>query len=113
MREGEGDGIGPWVRGPGKTLTIHALGDQTVPNYGYSGPSATSPPFNAKTVARHYGFGATRGSVTIGDIAASVTSWSDTQVQVTVPSGGPAGSIQQQAQYARPGSSAHVLAAHS
>ena len=40
----------------------HALGDQVVNNYGYSGPSATTAPFNQKTVTRHYGFGATQGT---------------------------------------------------
>ncbi len=37
-------------------------------NYGYSGPSTTTAPYNQKTVTRHYGFGATQGtgSVTIG-----------------------------------------------
>ena len=54
----------------GHTLTITALGDQTVPNYAYSGPAATTAPFNQKTITRHYGFGATQGtgSVTIGGV---------------------------------------------
>ena len=106
VSEVDGDGVGPWVSAAGKTLTIHALGDQQVPNNAYSGPSATAAPFNAKTVMRHYGFGATQGtgSVTIGGAAATVTGWSDTQITVTVPStGGSSGiplcAIQQQQQY--------------
>ena len=34
----DGDGAGPWVSAAGHTLTITALGDQQVNNYGYSGP---------------------------------------------------------------------------
>ena len=44
----------------GHTLTINALGDQDVSNYGYSGPSASTAPFNQKTITRHYGFGSTQ-----------------------------------------------------
>jgi hypothetical protein len=69
-------------------LTITALGDQVVPNHGYSGPQATTPPFNQKFITRHYGFGATQGtgSVTIAGVNAPVVSWSDSQIVVTVPS---------------------------
>jgi len=106
VSEVDGDGVGPWVSAAGHTLTIHALGDQQVPNNAYAGPSATAAPFNAKTITRHYGFGATQGtgSVGIGGAAATVTSWSDTQITVTVPSvGGSSGiplcAVQQQQQY--------------
>ncbi len=106
VSEVDGDGVGPWVSAAGNKLTIHSLGDQQVPNNAYSGPSATTGPYNAKTVLRHYGFGASQGtgSVTIGGAAATVTSWSDTQITVTVPStGGSSGiplcAIQQQQQY--------------
>src|SRR5215831_5899051 len=102
ISEVDGDGIGPWVSAAGpRVLTIHALGDQTVPNNAYSGPSATTAPYNQKTITRHYGFGATQGtgSVTIGGVAATVTSWSDTQITVTVPVGVPACPLQQQLQY--------------
>ncbi|MFM0030737.1 Ig-like domain-containing protein [Paraburkholderia madseniana] len=83
-------GTGPWVSGfgPGHTLTITARGDDTnVPNPAYSGPTATTAPFNRKFITRHYGFGATQGSgsVKIGGVPAFVTSWSDTQIQVIVP----------------------------
>jgi hypothetical protein len=104
IAEVDGDGVGPWVSASGHTLTITALGDQIVPNYGYSGPSATTAPYNQKTVTRHYGFGATQGtgSVTIGGVATTVTSWSDTSITVTVPPGVPPCAVQQQAQYANP-----------
>jgi len=101
IAEVDGDGVGPYVSAPLHTLTITALGDQMVPNYAYSGPSATTAPFNQKTIFRHYGFGATQGtgSVTIGKINAPVTSWSDSSITVTVPPGVPNCAVQQQAQY--------------
>ena len=110
ISEVDGDGVGPWVSAAGQTLTIRALGDQLVNNNAYSGPSATTAPYNQKTVTRHYGFGATQGSgsVTIGGVTASVTSWSDTTIVVTLPSTGPQVPLcplQQQAQYAGSGAS--------
>jgi len=80
-------GAGPWVSASGHTLTITALGDMPVLNHAYSGPNMISAPYNEKFVTRHYGFG-TQGpnsKVTIGGVAATVTSWSDTQIQVSVP----------------------------
>jgi hypothetical protein len=101
ISEVDGDGIGPYVSAAGHTLTITALGDEIVPNYAYSGPSATAAPFNQKTITRHYGFGGTQGtgSVTIGGVNAPVTGWSDTSITVTVPQGVPNCAVQQQAQY--------------
>jgi hypothetical protein len=97
-------GVGPWVSAPGQTLTITALGDQAVNNYGYSGPVVTTAPYNAKTVTRHYGFGAAAGSVALvgsDGVPHDLTgvSWSDSTITGTVPSGVPACSVQQQAQY--------------
>ncbi len=98
VAEVDGDGIGPWVAAPGKTLIIAALGDQQVNNNAYSGPSANAAPFNAKTISRHYGFlnqctnptaGSstcnTMSSVTIGGVNAIINGWNDTQITVTVP----------------------------
>ena len=109
IAEVDGDGVGPWVSAPLHTLTITALGDQTVPNYAYSGPSATTAPYNQKTITRHYGFGSCTitstgtcsngAAVTIGGINAPVTGWSDTSITVTVPPGVPNCAVQQQAQY--------------
>jgi hypothetical protein len=108
ISEVDGDGgVGPWVLGTGThTLTIHALGDQLVPNNAYAGPSASTAPYNQKTITRHYGFGATQGTVSIGGVPAAVTSWSDTQIVVTVPGGVPLCATQQQAQYGAPGAPA-------
>ena len=104
ISEVDGDGKGPWVSAPGHTLTITALGNQNVLNNGYSGPSATTAPFNQKTVQRHYGFGSqctTAGStctavsaVTIGGVPATINSWSDTSIKVTVPAVGGSKGIQ-------------------
>ena len=104
VSEVDGDGVGPWVSAAGKPLTITALGNQTVINNGYSGPAATAAPFNAQTVTRHYGFGATQGTgtVTIGGKTATVTGWSDTQITVTVPTGVANCAVQQQGQYYTP-----------
>jgi hypothetical protein len=95
------DGVGPWVSQAGHTLTITALGDYAVPNNAYNGPAATTAPYNQKTVVRHYGFGATAGTVTIGGVTAALTGtgWSDTSIQVAVPSGVPNCPVQQQASY--------------
>jgi hypothetical protein len=112
IKEVDGDGIGPWVSKPGVTLTITALGNQQVNNSAYSGPSANTAPFNLKTITHHYGFGGqclaptagsatcnTLSSVTIGGMSATIDSWSDTQILVTVPSGVPNCALQQQSQY--------------
>jgi hypothetical protein len=101
ISEVDGDGVGPYVSATGHTLTIHSLGDQTVQNYAYSGPSATTAPFNQKTVTRHYGFGTAKGTVTIGGVAVPPASinWSDTLITLPVPTSIPNCSVQQQAQY--------------
>jgi hypothetical protein len=92
IKEVDGDGIGPWVSagGTGHTLKIYALGDQMVDNYGYSGPNATVSPFNQQKIKRHYGFGATAGSVTLIDPSGAShnltgVSWSDGLITGTVP----------------------------
>jgi Bacterial Ig domain len=103
IKEVDGDGIGPWVSAAGKTLTITALGVQNVPNYAYSGPAASTPPFNAKTVSRHYGFGASGTVALVGSDGVSHpltgVSWSDTSITGTVPAGVPDCTIQQMALY--------------
>ncbi len=102
IAEVDGDkGKGPWASAPGVTMTIVALGDQKVTNYAYSGPQATTAPYNAQTTPRHYGFGSAPGTVTIGGVQATVPTgkWSDTTISVVVPTGVPACAVQQQAQY--------------
>jgi hypothetical protein len=74
-----------------QVLTITALGDKPVPNPAYTGPQATKPGFTNKFVTRHYGFGTTPGTVTIGGVVAPVTSgnWTDGTIKVAVPAGVP------------------------
>jgi hypothetical protein len=79
-------GVGPWVSAAGHNLTITALGDVVVPNYAYSGPGAGTAPFNLKFITRHYGFGTSAGTVTIGGVNAPVVgSWADQSITVSVP----------------------------
>ncbi len=116
IKEVDGDTVGgnnrgPWLSaaGSGHNLTITALGDQQVPDNAYSGPSATTAPFNQKTITRHYGFGGSKGTVSIGGVnvpTASITSWSDTSITLNVPASMTTGNgaiplcaVQQQAQY--------------
>ena len=102
--EGDG-GVGPWISATGgsHTIKIHALGNQQVNNYAYSGPSATDPRWNAKTITRHYGFGDSQGTgtVTVGGVAATVTHWDDAEIDITLPASPqvPACQIQQQTLY--------------
>jgi len=121
------DGVGPWASaaGTGHTLTITALGDQMVPNNAYSGPSATTAPYNQKSVIRHYGFGASQGSGSAvllalntsgAIIPLNVTSWSDAQITAGIPNSVTSNpnfqcAKQQQAQYGGPGTSGVTNAA--
>jgi hypothetical protein len=107
IKEVDGDGIGPWISAFGHTITITALGDTQVPNSAYAGPSANTAPFNLKTVNRHYGFGGTAGTVTVGGVPLTGVSWSDTSITGTVNlqavANGPTVpqcAVQQQQQYA-------------
>jgi Bacterial cadherin-like domain len=98
--DASGGGAGPWVIAAGHTLTISALGDQRVPNNAYSGPSATTAPYNNKFISRHYGFGpppsaaCNAGSsstlacpnVTIGGAPLTGVTWTDSQITGKVPS---------------------------
>jgi hypothetical protein len=93
-----GGGAGPWVSAFGNQITIHALGDQSVPNNAYSGPAASSSPFNQKFITRHYGFGQNPGTVTIGGVPLTNVQWDDMTITGNVPSGVPACALQQAGQ---------------
>jgi hypothetical protein len=89
---------GPWVSGTGAghRLTITALGDVTVPNNAYLGPAAQSGLASQKTITRHYGFGAAKGTVSINGREvppASITTWTDSQIVLTVPGGATTGEL--------------------
>ena len=106
IKEVDGDGIGPWLSATGSLkLTITALGDVQVNNSAYSGPSANVAPYNLKTIKRHYGFGGTQGTVTVGGVALTGVSWSDGTITGTIPIPltVPACTVQQQTQYGGPG----------
>ncbi len=96
--------VGPWVSAAGVTLHIYALGNAPVNNYAYSGPAATTAPFNQKTVGRKYSFGTAPGTVALvgSDGVAhplGSVSWGDLVITGTVPSGVSNCPVQQQAQY--------------
>src|SRR5258708_35508858 len=58
-------------------------------------------PYTKNTLPRHYGFGATKGTVAIGGVTvlpANITSWSDTAIAVNVPGGVPTCALQQRNQ---------------
>jgi hypothetical protein len=108
-----GTGIGPWVSAAGQQLHIYALGTVPVYNYGYSGPSATTAPFNAKSVTRKYSFGNTAGTVALVDANGAAhplgsVAWGDLVITGTVPSLSGAAMncpVQQQTQYGGPAAS--------
>ncbi|KAF3996030.1 hypothetical protein [Glaciimonas immobilis] len=85
----DGDNVGPWVAAADGThiVKITALSDVDVPNPAYQGPSATSAPFNQRTIKRHYGFGPIAGTISINGVALTNVSWSDANITATVPSG--------------------------
>jgi len=102
-----GSGSGPWVQAANNSLTIKALGDQTVTNHAYSGPSVSTSPFNQKFITRHYGFGGRPSgcpatgpcpNVTIGGVPMNDVAWSDTSITGKVPAGVPACKVQQSGQ---------------
>ncbi len=78
---GPGGSTGPVIAtdSTARELTIFSEGMVDVPNhlFGMAGEPITIP--------RNYGFGATQGTVFIGNDELTVTSWSDVVVQVTVP----------------------------
>jgi hypothetical protein len=85
-----------------QTLTITALGDLVVPNNAYSGPAAAVPPYNAKTITRHYTFGNSAGTVSVGGVTipSANVNWGDTTITVSLAGVNiPNCTIQQQPQY--------------
>jgi FtsP/CotA-like multicopper oxidase with cupredoxin domain len=67
--DGDAAGVGPLVAAGG-TLTITSMGTGVeVPNPAYEGPPGQ------KTISRDYDFGGVEGTVTIGGVALTITSW--------------------------------------
>ena len=79
--------------GSGVTLTITALGDKTVQNPNFSGPNATTAPYNQKTITRRYSFGSGGTAALVGadgvPHALTNVAWTDTQITGNVPTGVP------------------------
>ena len=98
IKQVNGDGDGPFIA-PGGSRTLHmtAMGPTEVPNPAYEGPSATTAPFNQKTIIRDHGFGAqctavgtgcaAVSSVKIGNVAATSVTWSATDITAVFPAG--------------------------
>jgi len=115
-------GSGPYVAAAGNSLTISALGDQTITNHAYSGPAATASPFNQKFITRHYGFGSRPAAtcpasgpcqnVTIGGVPMNDVTWSDTSISGKVPTGVPACQVQQLGQPAAQCGELAIIAAN-
>ncbi|PYT73623.1 MAG: hypothetical protein DMG39_06100 [Acidobacteria bacterium] len=91
----DGDGPGPWVSAIGHKITITSLGNQVVSNNAYSGPAASTFPYNQKFITRHYGFGTAQGTVTIAGKNMGIVSWSDTTIVANVSGAIPACTRQQ------------------
>src|SRR4029077_13087717 len=92
--DANGGGAGPWVSAAGNNLIIRCLGydnpasqcAKVVPNPAFGGPGATTAPFNQKSITRHYGFGGSPGTVTIGGVTADCSQqWSNAQLTCVVP----------------------------
>ena len=64
VSEVDGDGVGPWVSAAGNTLTINALGDQSVTNNAYSGPRLRRRPTTRRPLPATTASAAPQGTVT-------------------------------------------------
>ncbi len=88
-------GVGPYLdlaKATGTSLsvplTITARGDVQVLNPNYVGPTGLTAGSNTMFITRHYGFGTTAGTVSIGGIAlpaSAIASWTDAKIVVNVP----------------------------
>ncbi len=96
-----GVGGGPYIPTSGGNNNARVSGNQTiiitspglvdVPNPAYDGIGGTQP----KTIQRDYGFGATQGTgtVTLGTVPLTISSWIDTSITATVSNNTPVGQI--------------------
>ncbi|MBI1425266.1 MAG: hypothetical protein GC149_17605 [Gammaproteobacteria bacterium] len=90
VNDSNGKHVGPWLDHDLQTrsqLIITALGDVSVLNPDYAGPTNNNPPGNQPKITRHYGFGATAGSVRLysdahADVIVTlpIASWTDTSI---------------------------------
>jgi hypothetical protein len=94
----DGDSVGPWISAAGaRTIRITALGDVSVPNPAYEGPTALpnplAPTVNQPKITRHYGFGATPGTLSVNGVALTNVTWTDTAITATVPAAATTGEL--------------------
>ncbi len=81
-------GGGPYIpnknanNGAQRRLQIRSMGPTLVPNPAYDG-TAGSP----KTIVRDFGFGGTRGTVTLGNRTLDIVRWNNRLIEVEVPRG--------------------------
>ena len=84
--------VGPLLcstRSNGSTVTITSVGDKLVLNPDWD-PQVAGSKFK---ITRHYGFGDVTGSVTLNNIALTIESWSDQEIEATVSGSGVTGRI--------------------
>jgi parallel beta-helix repeat protein len=93
IKQVNGDGDGPFINPTGaRQLTITSLGAVAVPNPAYEGPSAVAP-YNEKTINRDFGFGNVPGTVKIGNVTLTISSWTSDQIVAIAPAGTSTGQL--------------------
>lgn len=78
--------VGPYLNVPGEQITITSAGLVSVPNPAFDATMGTP-----RTIARDYGFGSVKGSITIDGVRVDdqlITSWTNDAVSLSVPVGG-------------------------
>jgi hypothetical protein len=81
--------IGPYVSATGETVVIASPGTVQVQNP----DCAPFDPACSATIARDFGFGTTTGTVTVGGVALTNVTWSNTSISGTVPAGAATGQL--------------------
>jgi hypothetical protein len=81
---------GMWITNGAQTITITSMGPRLVQNPNYCNAAAGDCPAGAdtinKVITRDYGFGATAGTVTLGELGALSCTWGE-PITCTVPGG--------------------------
>lgn len=86
---GSQSGGGSIVCAADETITITSLGTTLVPNPDYDPSKRRSRAY----ITRNYGFGNQTGTVTVGGVELTITSWSPSTITATVPSGVSTGTL--------------------
>ncbi len=80
---------GPYASDVGELVTITAIGNVEVPNPQYAGAGSANP----ATIIRDYGFGAARGTVTIGGVPLENVIWSANVIKGRIAAGTTTGQL--------------------